>query len=290
MIVDCHTQMWDASARLGRSAGVAETVHADAARHLEAIGPVDRAIVLGFKSQYLEAEISNQFISDYVRRCADKVVGFAGIDPTERDCVDEVRHAQEALGLKGITVSPALQNFHPSDTRAMRVYEECAQRNMPVVFELDPRNHYAKLEFARPMLLDEVAREYPTLRVVIAHFGYPWIDETIVLLAKHPHLYTDIAGLLRQPWRTYNALMTAHEYGVIGKLLFASDFPYRKPAACIEMLYSLNQLSHGTNLPAIPREQLRGIIERDALSLLGITRAPTPTPRPAAPRFIFDES
>jgi len=275
MIVDCHTQIWDSRAQLGRGAPSA-IVAAEPTRHLEAVDPVDRAIVLAFKSRYLDAEIPNSYVADYVRQHAAKLVGFAGIDPTEPNCLDELRRAHEELGLKGVTVSPALQNFHPADTRLARLYEQCVRRGLPIVFEQDLRNSAAKLEFARPLALDEVCQEYPELRVVVAHMGYPWIEETVVLLGKHQNVYADIAGLLSQPWRTYQALLAAYEYGVMNKLLFGSGFPHRSPAACIETLYSLHQLSFGTNLIAIPREQLRGIVERDALSLLGLERrAPT---------------
>lgn len=273
MIVDCHTQVWGASSRgvpcVTECGG--EDVRADINRHLEAVHMIDRAIVLAFKSRYLNTEISNEFVSDYVRRFSAKLVGFAGIDPTDADCLDEIRRAQESLGLKGITVSPALQDFHPSDTRAMRVYEECARRRLPIVFQQSHRNALAKLEYARPLMLDAIAAEFPELRIIVAHMGYPWVDETVVLLGKHRHVYADVSGLLQRPWLGYKSLLAAYEYGVMSKLLFGSDFPYRSPVACIEALYSVNQLSYGTNLVTIPREQLRGIVERDALSLLGLS-------------------
>ncbi len=268
MIVDCHTQIWDVAAHLGFGSAPANV--ADAARHIEAVNPVDRAIVLAFKSNYLRKEIPNRYVSEYVRRYSSKLIGFAGIDPTDSHCVDELKHAHEDLGLKGIVVSPPLQNFHPTDSRAMRLYDECIRRGIPVFFDQNVRDSAAKLEFARPLLLDEVGREYPALRFVIGHLGYPWVDETIVLLGKHRNAYADIAGLLRQPWMAYNALLAAHSYGVMEKLLFGSDFPYRSPAACIEALYSVNQIAQGTSMPVVPREQLRGIVERDALALLGI--------------------
>jgi predicted TIM-barrel fold metal-dependent hydrolase len=103
-------------------------------------------------------------------------------------------------------------------------------------------------------------------------------------------VYADVAGLLRQPWRCYNALLNAYEYGVIDKLLFGSDFPHRHPAACIEALYSINQFSSGTNLTAIPREQLRGIVERDALNLLGIEKPQAETRKRNTTTFGDDES
>ncbi|TWT45476.1 Amidohydrolase [Phycisphaerae bacterium RAS1] len=276
MIVDCHTQIWDASVQLGRAAPtmMVQPVQADAVRHLQAVLPVDRAIVLAFKSRYLGAEIPNRFVAGYVQQNSKKLIGFAGIDPTERDWLEELRIAHEELGLKGVAVSPALQNYHPTDTRAMRLYEECQRRRMPIVFEQSHRNAAAKMEFAKPMLLDEVAREFPGLRIVVAHMGYPWVHETIVLLGKHAHVFADVASMLRHPFIAYGSLQSAFEYGVLERLLFGSDFPYRSPAACIEALYSINQITHGTNLPPIAREHLRGIVERDTLQLLGIEGKP----------------
>lgn len=289
MIVDCHTQTWDSNARLGTAEVTSrETAFgADAVHHLEAVDPVDRAIVLAFKSRYLDAEIPNRYVSDYVRRNSPKLIGFAGIDPTDEGCLDELAAAQDELGLKGVTVSPSLQDFHPSDTRAQEIYSECTRRRMPVLFEQSHRNSAAKMEFARPLLLDEVARDFPDLRIVVSHLGYPWIHETVVLLAKHEHVFADLAGLLRHPWLTYNALMPTYEYGVMDKLLFGSDFPHRSPAECIESLYSINQ-SMETNIVAIPREELRGIVERDALALLGINQ-PTPNANNSRTNAIVDD-
>ncbi len=246
-------------------------MHADASRHVQSLSPVDRALVHGFRSVYLDAGIPNRMVADYVRQYSSKLIGVAGIDPLAKDCLEELATADEELSLQGVTVSPALQNFHPSATDAMRLYAACAERRMPVFFDQNHRNPASKLDFARPHLLDEVAREFPQLRMVVTRLGSPWLGETVLLLGKHPHVYADVAGLLRQPWSAYNALMIAHEYGVMNKLLFGSDFPYRSSSECIEALYSINQITIGTNLPAIPRNELRGIVERDALALLGIS-------------------
>jgi hypothetical protein len=153
----------------------------------------------------------------------------------------------------------------------MLLYAEAERRQMPVL--IHPGGHLAeagRLEFARPVLLDEVARTFPELKIVIAQLGEPWVEETVVLLAKHPNIFADISGLLTRPWQAYNALVRAYQYGVIDKLLFGSDFPYTHAAGCIEALYSLNQIAHGSNLPIVPREALRGIVEREALGLLGL--------------------
>lgn len=291
MIVDCHTHIWQSPEQLGqldlgdpprlarpraRLASPGRTPWrsipaADPDHHWAQSGAVDKSFVLAFKSRYLKAEIPNRFVADYCNRNPEKLIGFAGIDPTDPTAVPEVRIAQTDLRLRGLTMSPANQDFHPTDSRAMRVYAEAERLGMPILFH--PAAQFtegSKLEFARPYLLDEVARAFPRLRIVIAQLGQPWIDETIVMIGKHSNVFADVSGLLSRPWQAYNALVSANEYGVIDKMLFGSDFPYTNATECIETLYSINQIAQGTNLPVVPREALRGIIERDALSLLGL--------------------
>ena len=298
MIVDCHTHIWQSPDQLGqaelgelprsgrqRSAAQVSSARGTAAgrglfraipsgdseHHWSQAGAVDKSIVLGFKSRYLRAEIPNRYVADYCKRSPEKLIGFAGIDPTEGQALDELRVARDELRLRGVTFSPANQDFHPADTRAMSVYAEAERLGMPILFH--PGGHYSqmsKLEYARPYLLDEVARTFPKLRLIVAQMGQPWVDETMVLLGKHANVLADVSGLLARPWQAYHALVSAYQYGVIEKLLFGSDFPYTNAADCIEQLYSLTQIAQGTNLPVVPRESLRGIVERDALSLLGL--------------------
>jgi uncharacterized protein len=243
----------------------------DPDHHWQQSGAVDKSIVLGFKSRYLRAEIPNRYVADYVSKYPQKLIGFAGIDPTEPGAAEEVKIAKEDLRLRGITLSPANQDFHPTDSRAMRVYAEAERLAMPIL--IHPSGQFteeSKLEFGRPYLLDEVARSFPKLRLVIAQLGKPWVEETICMLGKHPNVFADVSGLLSRPWQAYNALVSCYQADVIDKLLFGSDFPYTNAEECIESLYRINQLAQGTNLPVVPREALRGIVERDALGLLGL--------------------
>ncbi len=164
----------------------------------------------------------------------------------------------------------------------MQVYAEAARLKMPVI--IDQGIHFStasKMEFARPSLLDEVARESPQLKIVLAHLGYPWVEECVVLLGKHPNVFADISALVHRPWQAYNALLSAYQYGVMDKLLFGSDFPYTHATAAIESLYRINQLVTGTNLPTVPRQQLVAIVERDALGLLGMEAAAASAMKPA---------
>src|SRR5262245_53109437 len=129
-IVDCHTHIWQSPEQLGQvdlgeqshptSKGTAR-VHprqrnlpaADPDYHWSHSAAVDKSIVLGFKSRYLHAEIPNRLVADYVSRDPNKLIGFAGIDPTESAAIEELKIAKNDLRLRGITISPAIQDFHP---------------------------------------------------------------------------------------------------------------------------------------------------------------------------------
>lgn len=286
MIIDCYTHIWETPEQFGmrntdlasgRSRGISavptggQSPDASMESHLAASEPVDKSFVLSFKSRYLGVEIPTSLVSQYVRKHPEKLIGVAGVDPTNlSEALDDVIAAHDVHGMRAITVSPAAQDFHPADSRAMQVFAEAARLRMPVLVDHGHLRIESKMEFARPVLIDEVARELPQLRVVISHLGYPWVEECVVMLGKHPNVYADISSLLHRPWQAYNALLSAYQYGVIDKLLFGSDFPYTSATTAIESLYRINQLVTGTNLPTVPRAHLAAIVERNAIELLGI--------------------
>lgn len=144
-----------------------------------------------------------------------------------------------------------------------------------------PGTHFAssaKLEYSQPYLYDEVARTFPDLHLVLAGVGLPWAEQALILMGKNPHCYADLSDVASRPWQLYNVLLLAHQQGVMDSLLLGSDFPFTTPETAIHNIYSVNTVTHGTHLPIVPREQLRGVVERDALVCLGLKRPP-----PAAP-------
>ena len=283
MIVDVHTRVWDSAAQFGRAE---ETLRrrptvpwqrpdASVDMHHDAMDPVQCALILGFDSAFLGANISHEQVAGYVAHNPEKFIGVAGIDPTRGDAVKSLEDALD-LGLKAVTVSPAAQGCHPTDTRAMELYEACQDKHVPILFEsatLLARD--AKLEFAQPYLLDEVARSFPELKIVISALGDPWVHQCLTLIDKHPTVYADLSDLATRPWQLYNALILAHQQDSMGRILFGSNFPFCKPQDAIVSIYSINTFTQGTPLPNVPREQLRSIVERDALKCLGLREPET---------------
>ncbi|MFA9477892.1 amidohydrolase family protein [Phycisphaerales bacterium AB-hyl4] len=282
MIIDVHTRIWDSLDQLGSAADRLrqrrsepwDRPAASADAHELAIAPVTAAFVLGFKSKLIGAEIPNQRIAEYVQRAPDRLVGFAGIDPMEPRPVYELETAID-MGLRGVVLKPAAQGFHPADSRAMPLYEACEARNVPVMFDTSTAMaRDARMEFGQPALLDEVARSFPNLKILLGSLGYPWVDQGLTLVGKHPTVFAEVGELILQPWPLYNALLLAHQQGVMNQLFFGSHFPFCQPEKAIVTMYSVNTFTQGTHLPSIPREQLRSIVERDALTSLGLTLAP----------------
>jgi hypothetical protein len=118
--------------------------------------------------------------------------------------------------------------------------------------------------------LDEIARTFPDLKIVIGNMGVPFVEQALAVVAKHENVYGDLTIRPSNMWETYNIVVAANENGVMDKLIFGSGFPYSNASECIETLLGLNMLMADTNLPTAPRSSIRNVIERQSLELLGI--------------------
>ena len=287
MIIDAQTRIWPSVANLGReSADIARKRQAarwiqdsaDPAQLESDLDPIDAALVFGYRSERQDASIANEWVAEVVGRSLGRLIGVAGIDPMSTDALDEIARAVD-MGFVGITVCPSDQGFHPTNSSAMRVWERCQHLGLPIfISRPGPPCPGAILEFDRPLNWDEVARSMPELSIVLGGIGSPWVEETLLLLQKHPRLFADTAGLVERPWQLFQALLGASSKSVTDKLLFASGWPSHTPAKAIETIYSVNKFSHGTQLPSVPRPHLSSIVERDLPTVLGMPIAPSRQP------------
>ncbi len=259
MIVDCHTHI------------NLDVENVAASEHLEAVENVDVCIVLAENRD--SAQKTNVRLSEYIAKYPEKMVGFAAIDPT-RECLktNKVAAVTEKLGLKGVVLYCAELGFHPADSRAMQCYEAAAELGLPVFFHNSGHlSSEAILSYAQPYLLDEIARTFPDLKIIIGSMGMPFVEQTLSMVAKHENVYADLTMSPSRIWQVYNVVVAAHEQDVMAKLLFGSGFPASGANQCMETLLGFNKLLGDTSLPTVPRGNIRNIIEKDSLRLLGIT-------------------
>jgi predicted TIM-barrel fold metal-dependent hydrolase len=244
---------------------------AEMSEHLAAAETVDVCIVLaGLEGP---SEEVNKRLSQYVNKHKEKMVGFAVVEPgQDKISTNHLKSIPEKLGLKGVVLYCSACGFHPTHSRAMRLYESMQELGLPVFFHNsgDPLGASSVLEYAQPFLLDEIAREFTNLKIIIGSMGVPFVEQTLAMVGRHKNVYADLTIYPGRVWQTYNMVVAAYEQGVMDKLLFGSGFPSASAGQCIETLLGFNMLLADTNLPTVPRGSIRNIIERDTLELLGI--------------------
>ena len=223
MVVDCHTHI--------RSASVENL---DASEHLGAADVVDKCIVLASYGYGEPARTTsddtteqiNKQLSQYVARYENKMIGFALIDPLTDDVgVKNIKASTEKLGLKGVVLYCAQSAFHPAHTKAMLLYESAQDLHLPVFFHNTPVGQGGILEYACPSLLDEVARTFPELKIIVGNMGFPFYEQTLCLVAKHKNVFADLSVKPGHVWHIYNIVVSAYEQGVMDKLLFGTPSP-----------------------------------------------------------------
>ena len=279
MITDCHTHFWrypgELTEELARETFIMrhQKVELDitAERHTTDTAKADRVIVFGLRAPLTGFLTVNDTVAEYVRTDPKKLIGFAAICPTEDSALSEVDRTVNELGLRGLKMSPIYGAWDPQDPRAMSIFAKAEQYGLPIMFHQGttfPRK--APLKYANPVLLEDIALQFPELKMIIAHMGHPWEAETTVLIRKQPNVFADISALFYRPWQFYNSLRLAVEYGVTNKLLFGTDYPIATLDETVEGLYDIVNLSKEMRLPALPDDLPEQILYCDTLNLLGL--------------------
>ena len=215
----------------------------------------------------------HEFIAEQVARFPGRAVGFASVDPRDPGAADEFERAVTTHGLSGLKISPTYQAIDPRGPECWRLYEIADHHRTPVMFHCGGA-YTGSLEWADPCLLDKVAMAFPDLKLVVAHFGQPYMEQTAILMRKNGNVYADISARTHRPWQLYNGVMIAIEYKVADRLLFGSDFPVRTPAVAIEEFRGINDWGAGVTMPRIPEDTIEAILHERPLSMLGIEPAP----------------
>jgi len=250
--------------RTGRS------IEASPAQHLKGVASTaEQFVIVGIKWGQLGANVPNDFVASQVKAYGGRAIGFACVDPCDPEAPAELERAFGSLGLRGLKLSPPYQAFDPWSKEAWRLYEIADGFRAPIMFhQAAAFAAQASLEWANPILLDKIARSFPRLRIIVAHLGQPWTEETVQLLRKHHQLFADLSARYYRHWQLYNGLMAAIDYGVTGQLLFGSDFPMQSTSEAVREFRSINDWGPDVRLPRIPESVIEDIISNRPISLL----------------------
>ncbi|WP_134703750.1 amidohydrolase family protein [Ammoniphilus sp. YIM 78166] len=211
---------------------------------------VDKSILLpeDITTQQGGHIVSNEQIKTLVDLAPHRFIGFASVDPYRGDAVDVLDYAFKELGLMGLKLHPSKQKFYPYDEILKPLYEKCIEYDKPIMFHAGMTwEPDAPAKYSHPLHFEEVAMAYPTLRMCLAHFGWPWIHETIMLLLKYPNVYTDTSLLhMDNAHDFFDQVFTKNmgplwiERNLNDKVMFGTNSPRFKAKRMLPALRSLN--------------------------------------------------
>lgn len=124
------------------------------------------------------------------------VSGISYLHYNHRD-IREIGEYLEQGHIKGLKFYPGYEPFYPNDTRLRVMYEMAMEYDVPVMFHSgDTYAPTGKVKYSHPLHLDDLAVDYPELKIVICHIGNPWIRDCMEVVYKNDNVYADISGLV----------------------------------------------------------------------------------------------
>ena len=213
--------------------------------------------------------VPNDHIADAVRRNPDVFIGFGAVDPWQgRVAIDEAKRCAEELGLRGLgELNPGRQAFYPNDPRFYPLWESASDHGLVVLFHGGmmgsgagtPGGMGFKLKYTRPIpYLDDVAADFPQLKIIAAHPSWPWQEESLAVARHKSNVYIDLSGWAPK----YFPEQLVHYADTIlqDRVLFGSDWPVIDPDRWLSEFAELG----------IRESSRRKILLENACALFGI--------------------
>lgn len=140
--------------------------------------------------------LPNDYYADIVQQFPEKFIGIAGIDPLKKKkAIKEIERSYD-IGLRGIAIRPFMFQMHPTDKKMYPIYNKCVELDIPIWFHMSINYSTNTMEVERPIYLDIVAQDFPELKIIAGHGGWPWVNEMVAVAWHNPNIYIDIASYL----------------------------------------------------------------------------------------------
>jgi hypothetical protein len=209
----------------------------------------------------------NDAVYEIVQSHPEKfVAGYLCINPlADDDMAAVVEKEVKERGFKGVNIQPWAYRVRCNDKRFYPVYGKCLELNIPVTIHCSINFTVNRtIDYGRPLYLDEVACDFPDLKIIANHGGWPWVTEMVAVAWKHPNVYIEIGAVspkyIGTPGTGWESLMVYGNSLLQDRVLFATDnmLPHQR---CVEEIKALS-------LKTDVKEKWLGL---NALNLLGLT-------------------
>jgi predicted TIM-barrel fold metal-dependent hydrolase len=169
--------------------------------------------------------------------------GLAGIDPFRgMSGLKDLEQAVNEYGFVGAHLYPHWCELPPDHRKYYPYYAKCCELNIPIMMQVGHNLIYSRNRrlpsVARPILLDQVAIDFPELKLIGIHIGIPWTEEMISMCWKHENIYTAGDAYAPKYWPK-SFVHYANSYGS-HKVMFGTDWPVIDPIRAIEEVDHLN--------------------------------------------------
>lgn len=189
---------------------------------------VDKAFVMGHVWKPYKCETPLEWVASIVHKYPDRLIGFHVADPLGGlKEVENIDRAVNELGFKGLKLFPAYNHISLNDQRMYPLFEKAQKMGIPVLIHTGwthvPK---ARMEWQNPVLIDDIANDFPDLRIIMGHSGFQWIYEALMVMKKHKKVYGDFAFWLDWTIQFTAQVMTlAKSLGLMTRVLWGSDYP-----------------------------------------------------------------
>ena len=172
-------------------------------QYLDACG-VDRAVLINYVAPEVIGFTNgvNQFIADYVKENPKRLLSCGSLHPRHTTNVLADMEQILRLGIRMIKIHPPHQLLFPNDylngVKELEIIYRAAEANgVPVMFHTGTSIFPgARNKYGDPMYVDDVAIDFPKLKILLAHGGRPlWMQTAFFLIRRHPNVYLDISGI-----------------------------------------------------------------------------------------------
>jgi predicted TIM-barrel fold metal-dependent hydrolase len=190
-------------------------------------------VALDLETTIATPPCSNEYVEAMWKRHPGRIIqAWGAVDPFKGEiAIQEAKHAIENLGLLGFHFHPIMGHFSVNDRQFYPLWETIAALNAPVMIDVGttgmgaglPGGMGAKIRHAHPLAIDDLAADFPALKIVAAHPGWPWGDEMTAVALHKGNVFWELSG-----WapKYFPELLKKDIRGRLqDKVMFGSDYP-----------------------------------------------------------------
>jgi predicted TIM-barrel fold metal-dependent hydrolase len=229
-------------------------------------------------------DVPNDYLAECVRRYPDKFRFCCGVDLQDEGAAQEVKRCVKELGAIGVgELTPTYAGYCANDEKFFQIYEAAQQLGVPVFIHVGFGFYRdSRMVCGDPIYIDDIAINFPKLKIVICHFGHYKFENTVFVMQKHEHVFAEISGLvdfagLTSSERTRRPVVLFPYYQLVrpllyyfsqsrgydsNKLLWATD-GLCAPKESIKILNNVNEWTRKYGLPEIPEESIHNILHEN---------------------------